>query len=206
MTNLITITPITNRRTRDTVIDKARGLAILLMIVDHVCIVANHGYWLRHTITRLAMPLFFVISGHLVKRISWRTFAIGIVGLAIPQLVYFSGNINVLTWYSVGAIVVYFARKYPPALYGVTWITLTISANFYFSGQWSGPTSYWSPALIALMTLGATVPRDIFHQIPFWRLPEWVSKIGKYPLSIYVGHLLILQCIAQPLIMNGYYK
>lgn len=52
---------------RLTWLDSLRGLAVLLMLLDHVFVFDRSpvGWWLRHTLTRAAFPLFFGIAGYL---------------------------------------------------------------------------------------------------------------------------------------------
>src|SRR4051794_34146876 len=86
-------------RTRDAALDGVRGLAVALMVLDHVCAVTGSGHLLRYSVTRLSMPLFFVVSGHLVRRLSSRHLWVLLAGLMLPGAVPWIDNPNVLVWY-----------------------------------------------------------------------------------------------------------
>lgn len=185
----MTATALQTLSKRCTAIDNLRGFAIALMILDHVFIVfVDPSSPIRLTITRLSMPIFFILAGHLCKRISWRLLLIGVVGITLPLVVSFIDDPNVLFWYAVFAPIIVFLRKYPAALIGVVVFALTVSAN-YMQGTFYG--TYYPPALFAFMALGAIMSRplviDFAQRIP--RIP-W---LGTYPLTIYVLHLLALE-------------
>jgi surface polysaccharide O-acyltransferase-like enzyme len=173
------------------------------MILDHCLLIANVAHPIRATVTRLAVPLFFVISGHLVRRFSMRTFGIGIIGLALPIAVPFVDNPNVLLWYASGAALVVLSRRYSWAPWVIMAYVFTLSANFFLQSNWND--SYWAPALYGLMVMGSVMPRSVFASLHFERLPNWVAIIGRIPLRIYVGHLLLLTVIYQILLSHGYY-
>lgn len=180
-------------RVRDQGIDRLRGAAILLMVVDHVLIVTGQATSpLRYTLTRAAMPLFVVIAGHLVDRITWRHGAIGVVGLGLPLLVPFVDSPNVLLWYALACPVILAARRLGPGAVAVLAVVpLTLAANGY--DLWPYPGSYDPSGLLGLMAVGALVPRTAFTC--GLRLPRLLAGIGRYPLSCYVGHLLVLTAV-----------
>ena len=172
-------------------LDRLRGLAIACMVLDHLCLIFHTCYWLRLTAGRVAMPLFFLVSGHLVRRLGWRHGWVLLLGLLVPFVVPWIDSPNVLVWYVVGAVWIVAARYagiwlWLPSLVGLAW-----AANF---GVWSplhvGPDSFDGLMLIGIMGMGAALETDAFD----WglRLPRFFERIGRYPLSVYVGHLLIL--------------
>jgi uncharacterized membrane protein YcfT len=173
--------------TRAGYLDKARGLAIVLMILDHSLIVFDHDNPLRYTVTRVSMPLFFLVSGHLVRRLSWRILAIGAIGLVLPLVVPWIDDPNVLLLYAVCAPVILLAKRYR-ALPIVVIFALAMAAN-----HWTQGGGYWLFGVMGIMAMGALIERDSFRH--FERLPNWVSVIGRYPLSIYVSHLLFIEWI-----------
>ena len=59
--------------------DAFRGIAVVLMIGDHLCAVFG-GEPYRFTLGRLAMPMFFILAGHLARHVHWRHLWIGLVG------------------------------------------------------------------------------------------------------------------------------
>lgn len=188
----MTVTALQTLSKRCTAIDNLRGLAIALMILDHLLIVfVNPSSPIRMTITRLAMPIFFVLAGHLCKRLSWRLLLIGVVGVLLPTYVSFIDNPNVLLWYALFAPAIVFLRKYPAALIGIVVFSLTAVAN-YMQGSFAG--TYYPPALFAFMALGAMMTRSLV--VDFARYIPKIPFLGMYPLTIYVVHLLILEQFA----------
>jgi hypothetical protein len=166
------------------------------MVADHLLVVTGHEHSpLRYSITRLSMPLFFVVSGHLFRRLRWRHAGIAGVGLALPLVVPWVDNPNVLVTYVAGAVLLsWFAQCPFPRLgrvlpYLLVGLALTVHAN-RFPGVWSGSDSYEPLCLFALMALGRLLPLEALSGL---RLPAWLGWAGRWPLSVYVGHLLLLE-------------
>lgn len=175
-------------RTRSLAIDNLRGIAILVMVFDHILIVSHGPLVIRQTVTRIAMPLFFIIGGHLAKRMSPRLIGIGVVGIFLPVAVPFVDDPNVLFWFALFAPIIVLVRQYPRILVLIVAAWLTVTAN-YTTGPFG--TSYEPFALLGLMALGAMIPRERFEI----NIPGPLHKIGQYPLSCYVGHLLFLRLV-----------
>ena len=180
-------------RTRS--LDILRGIAIALMVLDHVCVVTGEGGIFRLTITRLSMPLFFLISGHLLSRIDWKRLVIvGIIGACLPYYVTFIEVPNVLFLYALFAPLIVWQKNKPRGLAVITAFGLGMYANGF--GLIIG--AYAPFALLGLMALGRLMSRDLWI-IQRWegeRVSRFVTPftlLGKYPLSIYVGHLIILE-------------
>lgn len=179
----------TSVRVRSIAVDGLRGLAIVLMIADHIAIFTG-PFLFRSTITRLSMPIFFILAGHLAHRITWRMPAIGLIGCCIPYVIPFVDKPNVLYWYAIFAPIIVIAKRKSVTLYVIIAISLTIFANYYGGGFFG---SYEPFGLLSLMALGAIIPRHGFYSA--LRLPglSLLASIGRYPISFYVGHLLILR-------------
>lgn len=157
------------------------------MIVDHIFIQVNPQSFVRFTVTRLAMPLFFLISGHLVKRVTKRTAAIFAVGLLLPAFIPWVDSPNVLCWYALGSIIIVYLKK---ARIGIIIFALTWAANYYNHPEFS---SYWPWSLFALMCFGSLLERKTFAIGE--KLHSSFAVIGRFPLSIYVGHMILIQAI-----------
>lgn len=176
-------------RSRSAALDGLRGLAVVLMFLDHALIVTGHQYaGLRYTLTRAAMPLFFFVSGHLFRRLTLRHAAIALVGAALPVVVPWVDSPNVLLLYAMGCVSLWAIGKAGdrvrvPLLVFVVALPLVLSANGFDVGQVAG--SYAGRPLWALMALGALVQRrhlDVFA--PLGRVFGWA---GRFPLTAYLA-------------------
>jgi uncharacterized membrane protein YeiB len=163
------------------------------MIGDHVCDLAFHDRpWAvayRFTLGRAAMPLFFLLSGALVRRLSWRHGGVVLVGLVLPVLVPWIDAPNVLVWYGLGAVllVLWRVRGWP------VWLLLLPALVLYANGWTTAVGSSYQPwALVGLMAVGQAVGRDWWSRR---RIPALLAPLGRFPLSVYVGHLLVLTWI-----------
>lgn len=177
------------KRPRDTHLDALRGTAILLMLLDHVLDLTHSLPILRYTVTRFSMPLFFLIGGHLVRRASPRLLLVACIGIFLPLYARWIDSPNVLYWYAVGAVGLYRWREKPAALVAILIGGLALSAN-----KWPlvHGSSYAPLSLFGLMIVGKFLPRDAFHAIP---APRFIAPLGRFPLSIYVGHVLIFETV-----------
>jgi uncharacterized membrane protein len=172
-------------------LDRLRGLAIACMVVDHVALVVGGLGGVRWTVGRLALPIFFVLGGHLARRLSPRHLVIAGVGLLLPAVVPWIDSPNVLLLYAVGAALVVIGRLGRLSRVLMLVVLLTAMANGV--GGRAG-TGYPPAALWALMLVGIDVPRAWLVQLG-GRLPRWLAGPGSWPVSVYVGHLLALQLL-----------
>lgn len=175
-------------------LDRVRGLAILLMVGDHVALFAGVHWW-RVTVGRLALPLFFVLAGYLLRRLTWRHAGIAAAGALLPLLVPWIDRPNVLLWYVAGSAVLLAADRLglPSLVLAVP--GLILGANGY---GWHAGT-YEPAALLGLLALGHALPAfGTVERLWGWagRLPALYGHLGRYPISIYLGHVLALQCLA----------
>lgn len=178
-------------RARAVGLDRLRGAAMLLMLTDHLLYLAGDT-WGRATVGRLALPIFFIVAGHLAGRVNApRLIWAAALGLSLPVVVPWIDDPNVLLWYALFAPAVVFARRLPAGPFVLLGLSLTLLANGYFDGF---PASYPPAALLGLMALGALVPRELLTRAGD-KLPAWFSFVGRYPLSFYAGHLLALELI-----------
>jgi hypothetical protein len=191
---------------RDRALDRLRGLAIFLMIIDHSLLmtmtyVTDEPWmeWLRKTLTRLSLPLFMLVSGLLIARKgkpSWRR---------LPMVVVVAVVINVVSWYQVGfgvpeilAVWLMCLPLYPlfvrfPIETATLGILVTINLPITVD-WWDG----YQPALVlTFLALGSLLNR--YANAPVLRagerLPGLLEPIGKRPLLWYAGHLTVLAVI-----------
>ncbi len=172
-------------------LDRLRGLAILLMIGDHLARIWSYeGY--RLTLGRLAMPLFFIICGHLAgHRLSRRHLLAFGLGLGLPVLVPWVDSPNVLVWLSIGAVILYVFDQHGWPTWVLIVPALILAANSW--ALWTNTHSYDPLALLALMALGRGLAPAVFI---FGRgIPAWVGALGRRPLTWYVGSSLAIQLV-----------
>ena len=198
---LVDLAALRQGATRFVGLDRLRGLAIMCMVVDHVCLLAG-VYPLRVTVGRLALPLFMIVGGSLVRELTWRHGGVLVVGLVLPVAVPWIDAPNILVLYVLGAALVSAfgtgermrpGSRFRPAA-GV-WVLLVLAVGALANGWGDQPgTGYPWAAVVALMALGALAGRRQLAGVGD-RLPHWLAWPGRHPLSLYVGHLLVLQAL-----------
>lgn len=187
------------------IIDAIRGLAIVLMVLDHSlfaiesigvtnALIENS----RLTITRFAMPLFMIASGLIwalyglkVKR--WiQVFVVAIL-LNLFLRVFWSdfNNPEILFVWAILAIGWRLIVRFPISVIIIGYI------QFIF---WPIPWSGFQPGELAIfLGVGVLAARTALDQlwkyIKFEKLLSALAFIGHYPLSIYCGHLISLSLI-----------
>lgn len=173
-------------RSRDRHLDALRGLAVVCMVIDHAALMLAGPVELRWTVGRVAMPLFFLLGGHLTRRLGRRHLEVLAVGLVLGQLAPWTGAGWLLGTFVLGAALVALGRRVRPVLHVSLFVCLAALAN---------PVPQFAPgydtwALLALMLAGALLPRTSLG----WarRLPRPLAVVGRYPLSMYAGHALLL--------------
>lgn len=186
--------------TRSGALDGARGMAILLMLLDHLLVVTGHGdLWVRSTITRAAMPAFMVIGGALVAHTMTpprlarlvRTIAIG---LALPVMVPWIDDPNILVMYAAGWLLVWAVSRWTWGAPLLVIVGATLAANGLLGHTGAG--YYPIGAVVALMGAGAWIGR---LQLASWLQPfgsrglRLVQWLGRHALAFYAAHLLVLR-------------
>lgn len=179
-------------------LDVLRGLAILAMVVDHLTIVLDGPDFLRYTVGRLALPLFFLVAGSLVSTTLRKRYAlIALLGAGLPLVVPWVDSPNVLWWYVMGVLVMY---RMP---HSWTLPALVVSVVLLANGLLWAAGGYPFAGILALMLLGRLIGShqlDDFAARSLGRLglpyATWVgyplAVLGRHPLAFYVGHLLVL--------------
>lgn len=183
-------------------IDAARGLAIVLMILDHVLLVVQNLYadrlpldaaqtidLVRRTVTRASLPLFMVASGVMLSE-KGRNLGryLEVVGVALVVNVVLQaypigfGFPEILGVWCLVMIAAPTINRYPVAAASVGAVQL-----YVWPIAWGG---YQPGLVVLLMVLGVlSGPRSLE-----WcsQLPQWLRSLGRRPLSWYCGHLAVL--------------
>lgn len=162
------------------------------MVIDHAMLFfgGQIGEPVRLTVGRLAVPLFFVVSGHLFRRLSSRTLGVGLLGFLLPVLMPWLDSPNVLTWYALGAcLLALFGRLRLPVA-AIVVLGLVVGAN----GFGDHVHTYEATALFGLMAVGSMLPRSAFD----WgnRLWPWLGRLGRYPITAYCVQAFALSTLA----------
>lgn len=172
---------------RDSRLDALRGVAVLLMVADHLILVLEAEPLLRWGPTRVAMPIFMLLAGQLVRRFSLRLAWVALIGLALPWFIPWTERPSILLLYAVGASVVLVLRR-------VSWVgglvVLAACLSALANGL-DGP-GYAALAVVGLVVLGSMMPRSWFSDLG-GHCPGWCAPFGRFPLSVYVGHLALLR-------------
>lgn len=186
MVSLPSLTRPAHHRRRLVWIDQARGLAVLLMILDHVLAVAAPGHLLRFTVTRLSLPLFIAcvvavphrtrsgLSLRLLCGMGLELVLNPIIGLAIPGPVFLLGMLGL-------AVGPWLASPIPAALGLIQALYLPLP------DVWTG----YQPGLVLVWAFIGLYAADELEQ---WapRFPGWLATIGRRPLAWYTAHLVLL--------------
>ena len=167
-------------------IDALRGFALLVMILDHAILTAGWDDSPLRLLTRIAMPLFFIIAGNLVRRFHWtRMAAILVVGYALNAIAPMFGSFELFSGLIIGCAIVAFCKSVGARFIALT-ILMTMTANFYV---WQAGYLFWM--LPAFIIIGALLPRDTLVNFGS-KFPRWIAPLGEWPLTLYVAHILLL--------------
>lgn len=165
--------------------DVLRGAAILLMVVDHAALVFDGPDWVR-VLTRPALPLFMVTAGYLFSGLSSRylwVIAAAFVSWPLAQMI----DLPVLH------ILAVFVLVYPLLLLPLPWLVFVASWLFVAGYTFPLEVGYEPGYVLAFLVLGR-----------FLRLGQWtppalsvvgVEWVGRWPLTVYVGHLALLASV-----------
>lgn len=165
-------------------LDRLRGLAIVLMVLDHALVAVAPASVLRLTATRLSAPLFMLCLAVLWKPglnrrrlgfmlaavfVEYSTFPI--IGIPTPGIM-------------VGIVLVTLAaERWPLARHGWACTVAGLVAWVYWG---------FSPGVV-LMWWGVGRLAAWQEVRPYGeRLPAWLARLGRHPLGWYVGHLSVL--------------
>jgi surface polysaccharide O-acyltransferase-like enzyme len=192
-------------RGRIFIIDAIRGLAIALMIIDHSLFaietigIANVVVeYSRLSITRFSMPLFMIASGFIwalyglrIKR--WiQVFILSIlINLTIKVLWPDFNNPEILLVWTILAIASRLIVRFP-----ITVMIIGYTQFIFWIVPWSGYQPGELAIFLGVGVLIARAPLDkTWKQIRFEKLLSAFAFLGRYPLSIYSGHLISISLI-----------
>lgn len=165
--------------TRDPALDRLRGLAILLMVTDHLALLLEADL-VRWTVGRVAMPLFFVLGGHLARRYSWRLLEVVAVGLLVQLVAPWTGALVLLLTFTAGHLLTVLCRSRP----GLPLLLIVVLAAVSANVPVSIPGAYGPLELVVIMLAGSLLSREFF-QAAGSRLPAWLAWSGRRPLMSY---------------------
>jgi len=192
-------------KSRLLILDAMRGLAIVIMIIDHVLaalesigVGSNVVEYSRLSVTRFSMPLFMIASG-----IAWTRYGLRFTRWA--QVVLWAVVINSLTrllWpdfnfpeilaiWAALAIAWKFIRRFP---------IITMIIGYTQTTYWQIPWQGFQPGELAIF-LGVGVLLSKVSLDFLWRerrtsrLIKPLAVVGRYPLTIYGGHLIAITLI-----------
>lgn len=168
-------------------VDKLRGAAVLLMVVDHALVAFPAGVVgqaVRMTATRASLPLFCVVVGAFgSSSVRWgRVATVAAVGAAVsaPGAVLGLGRPDVLLVLAAVLAVAPLAASNP-----LPWLVVAVLQPV----TWPVPgTGYQPGTVLALVIVGGLVGRWSLNEMG-QGLPGWVGGLGRYPLSIYFVHV-----------------
>ena len=182
-----------------------RGLAIVVMIVDHILsALESTGMsnalveYSRLSVTRFSMPLFMIASG-----IVW-----GLYGLRFKrwlQVLAWAIALNAMTrllWpdFNFPEILLVWAALAIFWRLIIRFPIITMIVAYTQMTYWQIPWQGFQPGELAIF-LGAGVLLSKFPLDWLWRerrvgkLIEPLALVGRYPLTIYGGHLALLALI-----------
>jgi hypothetical protein len=177
---------------RDAALDRLRGTAIALMVLDHLLAWGEVGFCVQATVTRASLPLFMLVSGNLMaERVLpsiGRAAQLAAAACASTWLVAglpFMAPVDVLVSFCLALLAWPAARLAPACALVVCVVVMGIAPM----------NSGYSPfELLALMLVGAMT-----FDVGSWlyrfgcALPWWLAAFGRWPLTWYVGHLAVIR-------------
>jgi len=178
----------TGKRVRLAWVDQLRGLAIVLMILDHVLVQVAPSHPLRYTATRLALPLFMACSAQVVRgftRRRWAQLLAAIAAEAVLMPLTGLASPGILAVYLLATVLLMYTPGGHVAVVGV----LGLLQAIYLSTGWEG---YQPGLVVAYLAFGAFAAlTGELQRLGSW-LPVWLGSLGRRPLVWYIGHLLPL--------------
>jgi hypothetical protein len=181
----------TTAPTRLVGLDRARGLAIALMVLDHVLVVIDGPALVRLTVTRAALPLFALLIGALWRPgLRWRhveLIAAAVAASVLGPLAGLTATPDVLVVIAVALLLMPLAVRAPIPV---------LAASIIAPVTWpEAHTGYSVAVVLALILTGYLLRWKIRDGVEHTSLPAWLAVVGRYPLTWYLGHLTVLAAL-----------
>lgn len=172
-------------------VDRVRGAAVLLMVLDHALVLSGAGGFAllaRLTVTRASLPLFCVVAGCLsagrprARRLVPLIVA-GVV-LSVLELPFGTGVPDVLL--VLAAMLCCLPRA------GSRAVPVVLAVAVVQPVTWPVGTGGYEPGVVlGLLIVGQLLGRAWVDRVGV-RLPSALEVVGRYPLTWYVAHLAVL--------------
>ena len=165
--------------------DAVRALALILMAADHAVVVLDAGHYLRD-LTRVALPLFMVTAGFLARRpFTSRYFDVVLVAVCTLPLVWYLS----LAFFP---ILVVFVLVFPLVSVPARFLPLVASLAILQGEAWPIAWGGYQPGYVLSFLILGRLLRDSGFSVPSIQWPQWLVLMGRYPLYVYSGHLILL--------------
>lgn len=181
------VTPVSGGRL--VALDGLRGLAILLMVMDHAALVYGAPWGVREVVTRLAVPLFMLTAGYLwrpgLRRRHLETALAAVV--ATPLLSTIGG--------AEFGILVVFLLVLPLVPVAVRWPLPVLALCLLQLSTWQIPWYGYQPGFVLGLLVVGQLAWLWGRDREFLRAGELCAAfafLGRWPLTLYVGHLAVL--------------
>jgi hypothetical protein len=173
-------------------LDQLRGLAIILMVLDHVLLQIEPTHSLRYTLTRLSLPLFMITAGTLYRPATPRRLARlapAILVEATISTIVLESRPGIVTVYAIALLTTTATQHIPRLGTPRALIAIGLLQTLLLPITWTG---YQPGLVLAFVNAGRLInPASLPAMSPDSRL----ATIGRYPMTWYVGHLLVLIAI-----------
>lgn len=181
-------------------LDRLRGFAIALMVLDHVLAASGGGMLFRLTLTRLSLPIFLFVAGslgasRLLRRPSfaaWYSGRFWVVLLAAAASSVLVSGLPFMAPVDVLVPIFLSISAYPILMKSGLRLDLWIAACFVavatFPFLWPG---YHPAHVLGLYLLGSRLPPDLLDHFGL-AIPRLFASVGRAPLRWYLGHLVVL--------------
>lgn len=178
-------------------VDRLRGLAIVVMVIDHTLSQVDPDSLFRYTASRaLGLPLFMLTSATVFAGPPKRRRRVQLLAAVAAEAFLFT----VLDMRTPGILFVYALLLLGGVLdraSGLPWVFATAGVVQFmwwplpmFDAYQPGEVLLWW--CLGFMATGHGALIRWAH-----RLPEWVGAIGRRPLAWYVGHLIVIAIAVQ---------